>query len=626
MCGIAGVITLKPDTEEILQRAQNVQQHRGPDAQAVTQYKVSGWTVGFAHQRLSILDLSEAGNQPMVCRDFKGSLIYNGEIYNYLEIREMLLKEGFSFTSDTDTEVMLVALHHWGENSALNKFNGMWAFAWLDIEKQRLVLSRDRTGVKPIYYYLSSEGELYFASEIKAILAMARNKFCLNEQKIGEFILQSQFDTSAETMFRGIQKIPAAHFAVIDLNARSLSLHLEPFWNIPFQEGPIVKSMDSLTEQVRELFIDAVRLRLRSDVPIGVLLSGGVDSSAIACVMHYLSDKRSGLNLLAMVSRDPRFDESPFIDIVARHLDSRVRKVVFDFGAGQLFDYFETVSWFNDEPIAHFSEVAQHLLMQQARDAGITVLLGGQGSDEILCGYLKYFWFYMQSLVRKHRYLQAIMLLNTFWRNGTIIREFSMHEAKRYFPDSLKSKALDIRGDRLGNYAPVSIGLTRGTTVQERQALDIQRFSIPALTHFEDRMSMSCSREVRAPFLDYRLIELLVPLPISYKLCNGWTKYIFRKSLEPFMPKEIAWRKDKKGFSIPAHEWLKNELKGTVSRYFAEDALMFKFGLVNRVNLMEKYELFCGQTINRGRVGFKEIFMPLALEVWLRKYEKYITE
>lgn len=624
MCGIAGIITHKSDVKDVLLRSRNVQVHRGPDAQNIVQYKVGEWTVGFAHQRLSILDLSPAGNQPMTCRDFSGSLIFNGEIYNYLELRDGLEKEGLHFNSNSDTEVMLVALHHWAEKAALNKFNGMWAFAWLDPNNRRLILSRDRVGIKPLYYCFS-EGSLYFASEIKTILAMVPHKFFLNEQVIGEFIIQSQLETSTETMFRGIYQIPAAHFAVIDLVNSSLTLQPQQFWQIPLDQPPVVRSDDDLIEELRALFTDAVRLRLRSDVPVGVLLSGGIDSSAIACAMRRLTDNKNYLNLLSMVSNDQRFDESPFIDIVANYLGLDVNKLDFDVLPSAALDYLWTVSWHNDEPVAGFSNIGHYLLMEHAKRFGVPVIMSGQGSDELLCGYMKYIGFYLQSLICGGHFLQAARVCQSFIRQETILYKYFFQEAKRYLPNCLKIPELDIRGKRLENYTPLSIGLVRGMTVQHRQALDVQRFSVPTLVHYEDRMSMAWSREIRLPFLDFRLIELLLPLAMQSKLRNGWTKYIFRKAMEPWMPNEIVWRKDKRGFVNPENEWLKHELKEKVTEILTDDCLIYKYELVNKAKLLAKFEDYCRQSYARGIIGFKDIFNPLSAEIWLRRYASHIN-
>ncbi|MDB5053865.1 MAG: hypothetical protein JWM44_1915 [Bacilli bacterium] len=623
MCGIAGLISTGLHRTDMLPIVQSVQGHRGPDSCGLLQNRMERWNVTLVHQRLSILDLSSAGHQPMQAYNGKDYIIFNGEVYNYKELRVELIQLGYKFRSDTDTEVILTALIHWGPDEAMNKFNGMWAFAWLDQRKQRLIMSRDRVGIKPLYYYLDGQN-CYFASEIKTILALVPHKFKLNVNIVGNYLLQSIMETSTETFFEGIMQIPAGYYGELDLKKNELQLDLRSFWKVPVHnERPLSENV--LVEQVRDLFMDAVKLQLRSDVPVGVLLSGGVDSSAIAAVMANILGKEANLNIFSAVSLDSRYDESPFIDIMAKQLNQDVHKVVLDFKPEQAFAYLEQLCWFNDQPVGSFSNVAHYLLMKEAKEKNVTVILSGQGADELLCGYKKFLGFYLQNLFLHKQYGTFTKVLGSFIKQGTMINQFNLGEAKRYLPALLKPKEIDIRGPRLCDYEAVFLGLQSGTSLIQRQALDIQQFSVPVLTHYEDRMSMAWSREIRVPFLDYRLIEMLVPLPAELKLKNGWSKYIFRKAMEPFLPQQIVWRKDKKGFANPESEWLKHELKAGVLEYFTKDSLIFKFGLVERAPLLKKYELYCRQSSDRGVISYKDIFNPMALEIWLRKFEKYIS-
>jgi asparagine synthase (glutamine-hydrolysing) len=629
MCGIAGIVTHNCDVAPALDRAQRVQHHRGPDAQGYCQHQVADWQVALGHQRLAILDLTAGGNQPMASGDGNYWIIYNGEVYNYQEIRSELENLGHNFRSTSDTEVVLIAIQRWGPREALRKFNGMWALALLDQRTRRLILSRDRFGVKPLYYFFANN-ELYFASEIKTILEMSGEKFPLNYPVIGQYIQQCLLDTGNETFFEGIYKIPPGSYAEIDLSDANLILNFQSYWDLSTQETSVI-SEDSLVNKIRDLFCDSVRLRLRSDVPLGVLLSGGVDSSSIASIMQELLGRNVELNLLSAVSEDERFcqdlcfNESPFIEIMGHYLQQPVHKVIIDFKPEQAFSYLEEVCWLNDEPVGSFANVAQYLLMKRARDLGVTVVLSGQGADELLCGYMKYLGFYVQALVRQGKYLKALKLLAGFWRQGTILNQVTFAEAKRYLPPYLKAKGLEIKGDRLSGFSPLFLGMAKGMNLPERQAKDIKCFSIPVLTHYEDRMSMAWSREIRNPFLDYRLVQELVALPPEMKLRNGWTKYIFRRAMEPFLPREIVWRKDKQGFVNPQSEWLKKDLKQDVLFYFGQDSMMFHHRLINRSKLLKNFAIYCRQPVGQGTVSFKDIFNPIALEIWLRRFDRYIS-
>jgi asparagine synthase (glutamine-hydrolysing) len=623
MCGISGTVLVGKElqsVQDILLKAQRVQQHRGPDSQEIKCLNINQWTIGLGHQRLSILDLTDDGIQPMLSNSGRSWIVFNGEIYNYLEIAEELREEGYFFKSSSDTEVLITALEHWGIERALSKFNGMWSFAWLDLSNNSLVLCRDRLGIKPLHFFYAN-GSLYFASEIKTLLSMVECKFPLNYQVVGEYLLQSLLNVSNHTFFEGIEKIPPAHYAIVNLNAELLELKYKSYWQLSNRSTEF-SSEESLVENIRELFFDAVRLRLRSDVPIGILLSGGLDSSSIATATQTILGSNNQLNLLGSVSNDSRYDESHFMDTMGTYLNNPVNKVTLDLEPELAFNYLDKVCWFNDEPVGSFSNVAHYLLMEKAQELGVTVILSGQGADELLCGYKKYLGFYLQELVRSGKYLQASNVLLSFWSRKTILSQFSLAEAQRYLPKILRPGKIDIRGDRLQNFTPIFLGLAPGSSVLERQSLDIQQFSVPALLHYEDRMSMAWAKEIRVPFLDYRLVESMMSVPAEMKLREGWTKYIFRKAMEPYLPAEIAWRKDKQGFVNPQSQWLKKELKDKVLEFFQEESSIFRKGIINRSKLLQQYDLFCQN--NNGTVHYRDIFNPLALEVWLRKFEDYI--
>jgi len=621
MCGIAGLITRKPDALARLSRAENVQGHRGPDAQSRVELKSSGWTVAFAHQRLSIIDLSDAGTQPMVRDD--NWIVYNGEVYNYLEIRAELAKHGERFKSDTDSEVVLAALNRWGIEEALDKFNGMFAFAWFHAASSKVFLCRDRVGIKPLNFCLDGD-DLVFASEQKAILEVSQRQFTLNYQVLGEFLYQSQIETSPSNFLDEVIKVPAGHYGVVHLSENMAKVDLVRYWTPPFETQEPTDPAD-LAEEVRELFIDAVRLRLRSDVPVGVLLSGGIDSSAISAAVQHILGRDSSVSLLSAVSDHKQFDESPFIDLMASHLGREVHKVQLEFSPERAFELLEHVTWHNDQPVGGFSSVAHYLLLQRAREIGITVVLSGQGADELLCGYRKYYMFHLQQLIRERRYVDCATAIARSLKERTILSQLNIREGKRYMPRFLAPREADIGGEAVRGYTRLELRLPRGMTIQERQALDVSRFSVPALLHYEDRMSMASSREIRVPFLDHRMIEKLIPSSMETKIKSGWTKHVFRKAMEPLLPKRITWRRDKMGFDNPESEWLKHKLRPTVLEYFGEDSLMFKLNIVNRRELLRKYEAYCKQPATGGTIWYKDIFNPLAIEVWLRKFERYVA-
>ena len=631
MCGIFGILS-DPSVQlddALIESAARVQSHRGPDGSGSQRFAFAHSSLVFAHQRLAIIDLTAAGAQPMSYRDGQGSLIYNGELYNYLELRDELARAGEEFRTRSDSEVLLTALHRWGPQQALAKFNWMGAFAWLDRNQQRLVLACDAGSEKPLYYY-RDERMFAFASEIKTLLTLLGRRFALDRDSVGQFLFQGLSDASAQTFFRGIQRLPAGTCLVLELQLdRNPRVLVPAAYRAPAYAGdPARMTAAQFAEELRSTFVDSVRLRLRSDVPVGVLLSGGIDSSSIAAVAQQLVGSAAAPRLLSAVSDDPRFDESVHIGAMERHLGWESHRIVLRNAPQSLVTDLSTVNWYNDAPVAGLSALAHYRLMERAKELGLTVLLSGQGADEILLGYRKFLGFYLQSLVRRGAVLRAAAVLLGFVANRTIVSQFDLADAKRYVPLLRKLTAgaaaeSSIEGPSLQGWQALPLGLGPGS-LADRQVQDIKRYSVPSLCHYEDRMSMAMSREIRLPFLDSRLIDLALRAPDSYKLRRGWTKYAFRMAMQRFLPPQVAWRKDKKGFSNPQGEWLKHELRQPVEDAFSSDGLLCRKGIVDGAALRLKYERYRQQPVGGGSIWYREIFAPFSLELWMRRYERWI--
>jgi|SRR5579863_568174 len=633
MCGLFGAVKDRgwfgAEDYDRFGEATDLLRHRGPDdsGRLAINLKEGGaenrarFDLFLGHRRLSILDLSSAGHQPFSSPCGRYLLAYNGELYNYRELQAELKKEGYQFRSRTDTEVFLYALMHWRED-AFARFNGMWAAAFVDLSARSLILSRDRFGEKPLYYFRNQNG-LYFSSEIKAICAGSRNRFRPEGRVIGRFVAQSLLNAQEETFFQGISQVPAGHCLVASFaHDGNISTQApQRYWVCQLGQEP-VKDEEDLAEHIRELFLDAVRLRLQSDVPVGALLSGGVDSSAIASAIYKLGAGES-LNMFSAVSDDPRYDERRYIRMMEDYLGKAAHKVNLFSDPAEAMRWLEQAIWFNDQPVGDYSSVAHLILMHKARELGTTVILSGQGADELLCGYLKYQAFYLQDLLKSGRLLKcAIQAAYLFKPPMAYLSDFKLSDAKRYLPSFPAPAHSDLLGPRISDPASLSIGLgDHGVT--ERQLLDVLRFSVPALTHYEDRMSMAASREIRLPFLDHRLAGLLLPLDPSLKLRRGWTKWIFRKAMAPLLPRGIAWRRDKKGFSNPVGEWLKKEWKKEIEAIVHGEMVSERLGLINRPGLQLLYKRYCN---GQSSLGAKDIFNPLALEIWARQYREFLEE
>ena len=626
MCGVAGMLLPRSAAVPDLSVVERLQAHRGPDGHGCRTFEEGAWRLAFSHQRLAILDLSDAALQPMLDDD-GSAIVFNGEIYNYLELRDELASHGERFRTGSDTEVLLAALRVWGP-AALDRLNGMWAFAWFDRPRGRLLLARDRMGIKPLYLERSAVG-LAFASEIKTLLALSGRRHDVYAPSVSAYLDQSLLDASEHTMFAGIDALPAGSCLEIDLRrdprSDALSARPRPFWSVPAAADEAAGAApDEIAERLRELFLDSVRLRLRSDVPVGILLSGGVDSSAIAATAGRLLGPEADLHLLTAGSDDAT-DESAFAARVAADLGREVGRVNLAFAPGEAMELLRRTTWHHDEPLGSFTNVAHYLLMKAAADLGVTVILSGQGADELLCGYRKYLGFHVQQLLHGGGAARAGATLARFALNRSVVTQFSLAEGRRYLPSRFLPERPDVRGRELAGQAPTELGLPKGMSVQQRQAIDVTALSVPQLLHYEDRMSMAWSREVRLPFLDHRLVELLVPLATDLKLRAGWTKWIFRRAMDGLVPERALWRRDKRGFENPGGEWLKHELRDDVTALFADDALMFRYGLVDRPSLIGTYEAFRRQPRTGGALWFKDVFNPLALELWLRAFEPHLS-
>jgi len=620
MCGVFGVVSSAPIAAGLLEAAETIQKHRGPDAQSVQRLQVGRWHVGLAHQRLAIIDLSAAGAQPMLSPSGRSLLTYNGEVYNYLELRAQLEQRGVVFRTHTDTEVIAAACEEYGIARALQLMNGMWAFVWIDLAAGRIFIARDRFGVKPLYLY-QREGFFACASEIKTLARALRLRCEVNVRAVATYLHALQQDTSDETFFEGVTKLAAGHYAELDVAGGTPVPRSVRYWTLDGASEPV--SERAAIEETRALLTDAARLRLRSDVPVGLLLSGGLDSSAIAALVSERLGPDSDLTFISAVSDDRDTDESPFIHTVARHLARPVTEVRLDFPREHILPLIGRVTEQCDEPLGSFSCVAQNLLMQRARELGVTVLLSGQGADEVFCGYRKYAAFQLQSLARSGRWLAATRLLSDFMQQRTVLNQFNMAEARRYLPQWLVPRLPDVAGPAVQGQPLLCPPLGSRGDLRDRQRADLESLSIPALTHWEDRNAMAWSCEVRNPFLDFRLVRFGVNLPMTLKIRAGWTKYVLRCALAASLPPPIIWRRDKRGFSTPEARMLRNELRTAVAELLAPSAEMVRRGLVNPSAARARFTAFLNGAAARGQpVGSRDIFQLLSLELWLRAYRE----
>jgi asparagine synthase (glutamine-hydrolysing) len=595
MCGIAGYIQKSPDIlkPSILKSMEKAMIHRGPDDHGFlvwngkdkpqcgrTVADIPDSLVGFAHRRLSIIDLTTAGWQPMSSHDGNFSLIFNGEIYNYLELREELCRKGYIFTSQTDSEVLLAGYQCWGKD-VLQKLIGMFAFAILDLRKRAVFLARDYFGIKPLYY-ASLPGCFIFASEIKALLQCPGISRRIAVDPLYQYLRFGLSDHTEQTFFADIQQVPPAHWVEITVDNPIGATPIQ-YWSVPNKRDCDMEPIQ-IKEKLRDLFLQSVNLHMRSDVSIGAALSGGIDSSAIVMAMRHISGDQANIHTFTYIAEDPLINEEHYSNIIGQSSNATMHKVALN--THDLLTDLDQLLIAQEQPFGSTSIYAQFQVFRKAKDAGIKVMLDGQGADEMLAGYKTYNTARAVSLLRKGAFTDAIKILN---RTGTLNNckgaiNFCKLLAGLLLP-SLHHKVVSSLATRLLRNPPwINIdwvekkggasdsSFTNGLqSVSDLLNLTFKSTSLPSILRYEDCNSMVHSIESRVPFLTPQLVSFIFSLPEHYLIDhNGTSKSIFRYAMRGLVPDKILDRRDKIGFQTPENRWIK-DLKPWISKLIASD-------------------------------------------------------
>jgi asparagine synthase (glutamine-hydrolysing) len=567
MCGFVAV--LAPDgvlPAPMLVRMRERLRHRGPDGVGTWIGHASGRTlVGLGHRRLSIIDLSDAASQPMFRADGQLAVVYNGEIYNFLELRAELESLGATFRTRSDTEVLLAAYEQWG-TECLTRFNGMFAFALWDGRRQELFVARDRFGEKPVFFVPLPNDGVAFASEMKALFAHPNVRASASESDVQRYVAGTYYEDDERTLFAGIQRLPPAHAVVIDSAGR-----LRRRWRYWTPDYTAIQNEyreDAAFAEFRARLERSVRMRLRSDVPVGSSLSGGLDSSLTVCMLARLrGDERFVAQHVfsARFDDDPTLSEGPQIDLVVAH--TGVKAFSVSPSALGLAEEARRLHWHQEEPFLSASIYLQWCVMRLARDHSTTVLLDGQGADELLAGYQYYFPNYQLDLLDKSD-------LPRLWRETRAFRN-RLRRAAAQYPDSRRRFNEEVALSWMtlcrhwlrrpppyaGPYEVGVPGARPGMRLRRQMAEALQYNSLPMLLRYADRNAMAFGRETRFPFLDHDLVEWCVTLPDRAFVADGWQKSILRKAGEGLLPPEIQWRADKVGYAAPLDAWLRGALR-----------------------------------------------------------------
>lgn len=581
MCGLSGIFRLNGFTDfdvECVNSMNELQRHRGPDDSGIFQH---GSCV-LGHRRLSIIDLSNSGHQPFLSEDMRYVTIFNGEIYNYIELREELQsKYGYSFSTKTDTEVLLKSFIEYGAD-CLSHFNGMFAFAIYDTLEKSLFLARDRVGIKPLYYFLS-RGSLVFASEIKAFSALPDFKPTVNYQTLFDYLVFNRTDVDQETFLNEINRLPKGCYAIYN----EKEFRIERWWDpATYSNQYIDENTEKIHQKIHNLLIDSVRLRMRSDVPVGSCLSGGLDSSILTGILF--EEHKVDQRYKTFTAAFPGFliDETNYVELLQKKYPFiNIRTFPDAKSALQNIDAFV---YANDEPTTNPSFYSQYEVMRLAKTHGITVLLDGQGGDEIFAGYQYFLGFYLYGLLKKwHPY----NFINEFYH--TLIRKqhasayqvlmFQLVSQKIQMQLLLRSIPY-VDKDFFMSHIKSSIIFNEFFKVDglNQSILKHFQYKLEHLLRMEDRNSMAFSIEARVPYLDYRLIEYTLGLSENLKIHNGETKYLQKVSLGQYTTNMILNRKDKIGFGTPGEDWMKtNDWKEMTENSYEEIHEAFP-GVFNR--------------------------------------------
>jgi len=602
MCGISGIVNKNgaPVAPAEIEAITDPIVHRGPDGHGYH----FGRGFAFGHRRLSIIDLSDLGRQPM---DYRGRywITYNGEIYNYVELRAELGLLGHQFRSGTDTEVILAAYDEWGPD-CVRRFNGRWALALYDERRHAIFLARDRFGVKPLYYSDSADA-FVFGSEIKQLLARSGAPRA-NRATVIEAMLTSLDGHTENTYFEGVKCFPQSHCGYFDLETNRLTI--TRYYELSLQPEYRSQSLEDSVRRLRSLFEDAVRLRLRSDVRVGTCLSGGLDSSAISGIASRRYHEATHERFIGIHARstDAETDESRYARLAAEHFGIELHTVTPGTGAflGTMSDLVRT----QEEPFGSPSMFMGWHVFQEAQALGCKVMLNGQGGDEVLLGYERYFAAFLTSV----RPTLLLREMRAQARNSRLsLREVMLY--RLYFTNArlrilrLKARSfLQSRWQRQCDFSALRESTRAFRDLDRLQIHEIATLQLPHLLRYEDRNSMRHSIETRLPFLDYRVVEYCISIPVAHKIHDGWTKYVLRRAMEDVLPAEVAWRRDKLGFQAPERTWL-TDARDLMRRTVAESPILGE--LTDRARLVEQFD----------RLPLVERWRYFMLAIWAREFE-----
>ncbi len=634
MCGISGFIDYTKNTDKtILEKMNRIMAHRGPDGEGYGMYQTEHATIGLGHRRLSIIDLTEGGSQPKTFQHLH--ITFNGEIYNFEEIKKELEVKGHFFESHSDTEVILHAYKEWGSD-ALQKFIGMFAFVIFDEEKQQVFACRDRAGVKPFFYY-QKEGLFLFASELKAIVQHPQFAKEINLDAAAAF-MQFGYVPTPHCIFKHTHKLKPGHFLVFDVKQNSFTT--KQYWNVydAYNKPTLKIDLPEAIEETEKLLTSAFNYRMVSDVPVGVFLSGGYDSTCVTALLQ--KDKTEKIKTFTIGVPDAGLNEAPYAKDIAAHIGTDHTEYYCT--EKEALEIVPELPFFYDEPFADSSAIPTTLVCKVAKEK-VTVALSADAGDEIFAGYNRYDYItrYGKKLTNIPSFLRsaAAGLMNVIPADSIPVlnKKYLFHSRYEKLKMLLKNPSdhnilISLTSQMNENdiadlFKTIIIKLPTAfdskelkaenhSTLAFMMAIDYQTYLLDDILQKVDRASMSVSLEGREPFLDQRVIEWAAQLPMEYKYNNGNKKFIIKEIVHKYIPKEMLDR-PKMGFGIPIATWLQKDLKKYVDKYF-DEAFVTKQNIFNNVEVQRIRASFYNGKVERA----EKIWYLLMFQMW---YDKWIN-
>ena len=638
MCGIIGFIDQSKQTSQNqLEKMRDSIVYRGPDSVGSEFYETASYTLGLGHRRLSILDLSPLGSQPMYYEEL--TIIHNGEVYNFADIKKELIVKGYSFSSHTDTEVILKSFHAWG-TECVHKFRGMFAFSIYNSKREELYIFRDRAGIKPLYYHKSDELFL-FGSELKTFYTHPKFKKTINKKAL-PYYFRFGYIPAPLTIFEKTYKLQAGHYLVVD--CRDNSYEEKVYWSVEefYQKEKSQKSEEEIVKELESILIESFEFRMISDVPVGVFLSGGVDSSLVTALLQKKS--KTPLKTFTIGFKEKSYNEAEFAKEIANHLGTDHTEYYCT--KKDMLEVIKELPSMYDEPFGDSSAIPTHLVSKLAKEK-VSVVLSGDGGDEAFVGYNKYFALNRMAHLHNSKITKNILkgvttLINdsTIEKINTLLpaskRQRTVKDKYQKFKNALNSNSIAEMFINASSYVDnktlnkvlinsnIDFNLThfktfekidKLSTLDQIMLIDYKTYMTDDILTKVDRASMQVSIEAREPLIDHKIIEFSAQIPNNIKYKNNNGKYLLKKILYTHIPKKLIER-PKVGFQVPLYEWLQNDLKEELDFYLSQERLtksnIYKVDAILNI----KKQLYAGKNINLSFLWFVLMF-----EMWREEWE-----